>query len=170
MILALIVNVMKWEVNKMINKFFNSDVRDRLQIQAKRIGLKSHQAIDVITVAKNTVKEVLQAELKNGNYDQVVDFLKSSAFKVGKDLVLDKIIQRVVARFIIRFGLPNTVALNLAVLLVPFILKRVSKKALSSGRVQDFLNAIGVTDKVEKMNILKLQLKDKFTFDKKAAA
>jgi hypothetical protein len=83
-------------------------------------------------------------------------------------LVVDKVIQRLVGRLILRFGLPGGVALNLATLLVPFLIKRIGKKALQSGKVQDFFNSVGVTNQLEKWNILKNQVKDKFTTGKAA--
>jgi hypothetical protein len=153
----------------MIQKLFNGNVRHQIQQRAEQYGLKGQEAIDVITTTKNTIKEVLQAELKNGHYNEVLTLLKNSALKSGKQIFFDKIIQRVVGRLIVRFGLPQTVALTLATLLVPFILKRLGAKALKSGKVQDLLNNLGVTDRLEKLNILKHQVKDKFSNNKAAA-
>jgi hypothetical protein len=147
----------------MIQQHFNGKVRDQIQQRAEAFGLKGLQAIDVITTTKNTIKEVLQAELKNGHYNEVLTLLKNTALKTGKQIFFDKIIQRVVGRLIVRFGLPQTVALTLATLLVPFILRRLGKKALKSGKVQDLLNSLGVTDRLEKFNILKHQVQDKFS-------
>lgn len=154
----------------MIQKIFNGAVRQQIQQRAGHYGLKGQEAIDVITTIKNTVKEVLHAELKNGNYNVVLDFLKTAAVKTGKQVFYDKIIQRVVGRLILRFGLPQTVAFTLATLLVPFILKRLGKKALKSGQVNDLLHSLGVTDRLEKFTILRQQMKNRFSQDKKAAA
>lgn len=144
-------------------RYFNGNVRHQIQQRAEQFGLKGQEAIDVITTTKNAVKEVLHAELKNGHYNEVLTVLKNAALKTGKQFFYDKIIQRVVGRLIVRFGLPQTVALTLATLLVPFILKRLGKKALKSGKVQDFLNSLGVKDRLEKLDILKHQVQDKFT-------
>lgn len=152
----------------MINKYFNNGLRDRLHEQAEKFGLKGKQAIDIISLTSSTIKEIIQAELKNGNYNGVVAFLKSSPAQTGTNLVVDKIIQRIVGRLILRFGLPGGIALNLATLLVPFLLKRLSKKALKSGQVQDLFNSVGLTTPVEKFNILKNQIKEKFTLAKAA--
>ncbi|GEO06652.1 hypothetical protein AAE02nite_43160 [Adhaeribacter aerolatus] len=148
---------------QMLNKYFNNGFRERIQDQAEKFGVKGKQAFDIISLASGTVKEILQAELKNGNYNGVVTFLKSAPVQAGTNLVADKIIQRLVGRLILRFGLPGGVALNVATLLVPFIIKRLSKKALKSGKVQDLLNSVGVTSQLEKLNILKNQVKDKFS-------
>jgi len=147
----------------MINKYFNNELRGRLQDHAEKLGLKGKQAIDIIFLTTNTIKEILQAELKGGNYSGIVSFLKSTPVQAGTNPVVDKIIQRLVSRLMLRFGLPGGLALNLATLLVPFLIKRLSKKALKSGKVQDLFNSIGVTNQVEKLNILKNQIKDKFT-------
>ena len=147
----------------MINKYFSNGLRDRLQDQAEKIGLKGMQAIDIISLASGTIKEVLQAELKNGNYNGVVAFLKSAPVQVGTNLVVDKMIQRLVGRLILRFGLPSGIALNLATLLVPFLIKRLSKKALKTGKVQDLFNLVGLNTSLEKLNVLKNQLKEKFS-------
>jgi len=153
----------------MIQKFtsmihhFNGPVRNKLVQQAEKIGLKGQEAIDVISTTKNTIKEVLQTELKSGKYDEVLTFLKNSSVKAGKNIIFDKIVQRVVSRLILRFGFPQTLAVSLATLLVPFILKRLGNKALKSGKVQDLFLSLGVRDRVEKLSILKNQIKDKFT-------
>ena len=152
----------------MINNFFNNGFRNHLYDQAQQFGIKGKQAIDIISLTTSTIKEILQAELKNGNYNGVVTFLKSETIQVGSNLVVDKVIQRLVGRLILRFGLPGGVALNLATLLVPFLIKRISKKALQSGKVYDFLNSVGVTNQIEKLNILKNQVKNKFTAGKAA--
>ncbi len=153
---------------QMINKYINNGFRERIQSQAERFGLKGKQAFDIIALTSNTVKEILQAELKNGNYNGVVTFLKSTPGQIGTNLLVDKIMQRLVSRLILRFGLPGGVALNIATLLLPFILKRIGKKALTTGKVQDLLNSLGVTSQLEKLNILKNQVKDKFTPGKAA--
>ena len=147
----------------MINKYFNNGFRERIQNQAEQFGLKGKQALDIISLTSNTIKEILQAELKNGNFNGVVTFLKSTPVQMGTNLLADKIMQRLVGRLILRFGLPGGVALNVATLLLPFIIKRLGKKALKTGKVQDLLNAIGITSQLEKLNILKNQVKDKFT-------
>ena len=152
----------------MFTNYFNNGFRERIQDQAEKFGIKGKQAFDIIALTSSTVKEILQAELKNGNYNGVVTFLKSTPVKTGTNLLVDKIIQRLVGRLILRFGLPGGVALNVATLLVPFILKRLSNKALKSGQVQDLLNSVGVTSQIEKLNILKSQVKDKFTPGKAA--
>jgi hypothetical protein len=146
----------------MVPKYFNNQFREHIYEQAGKLGLKGKQAIDILTVTTTTIKEVLQAELKNGNYNGVVTFLKSTPIKAGANLVVDTIIQRLAGRLILRFGLPGSVAVNLALLLVPFFLKRISKKALKTGKVQDLFNTVGVTEKNEKFNILKNQIKEKF--------
>lgn len=147
----------------MINQYFNNGFREKIQSQAVKYGIKGKQALDIISLTKSTIKEILKAELKNGNYNGVVAFLKSAPVQAGTNTVINKIIQRLVSRLILRFGLPGGIALNVATLLVPFILKRISKKALKSGKVQDFLNSIGIKNQVEKLNILKNQVKDKFS-------
>jgi hypothetical protein len=152
----------------MINKYFNNGFRDRIYDHAEKFGIKGKQAIDIISLTTSTLKEILQAELKNGNYNGVVAFLKSTPVQAGTNLVVDKIIQRLVGRLILRFGLPGGVALNLATLLVPFLIKRIGKKALKSGKVQDLFNSVGVTNQLEKVSILKNQVKDKFTPGKAA--
>ena len=152
----------------MIKNNSNVNIREFLQQQAVKIGLKSRQTIDVISLIKSTVTEVLQAELKNGNYNEVISFLKNSSLKVGRELLVDKITQRVVSGLIIRFGLPHSVAMNVAMLVVPFILKRLAAKALKSGKVQDLLQSLGINDQLDKFQILKNQLKDKFNFRKAA--
>jgi len=152
----------------MINKYLNNGFRERIQSQAEQFGLKGKQAFDIIALTSSTVKEILQAELKNGNYNGVVTFLKSTPAQIGTNLLVDKIMQRLVSRLILRFGLPGGVALNIATLLLPFILKRIGKKALTTGKVQDLLNSLGVTSQLEKLNILKNQVKDKFTPGKAA--
>ena len=160
----------------MIQKFFNGAVRQQIQDRAGQFGLKGQEAIDVITTTKNTVKEVLHAELQSGRYNEVLTLLKNSALQSGKkvffdkQVFFDKIIQRVVGRLMVRFGLPQTVAFTLATLLVPFILKRLGKRALKSGKVQDLLHSLGVMDQLEKFKILKHQVKGKFAPEKKAAA
>jgi hypothetical protein len=151
-------------------RYFNGNVRSQIQQRAEQFGLKGQEAIDVLITTKNTVKEVLHAELKSGHYNQVLTLLKNSALKSGKQIFFDKIIQRVVGRLMVRFGLPQTVALTLAMLLVPFILKRLGRKALKSGQVRDLLHSLGVTDKLEKFKILQHQVRDKFMPEKKAAA
>ena len=163
-------------LNNMIQKIFNGAVRQQIQDRAGQFGLKGQEAIDVITTTKNTVKEVLHAELQSGRYNEVLTLLKNSALQSGKkvffdkQVFFDKIIQRVVGRLMVRFGLPQTVAFTLATLLVPFILKRLGKKALKSGKVQDLLHSLGVMDQLEKFKILKHQVKGKFATEKKAAA
>jgi hypothetical protein len=152
----------------MFNNYFNNGFRERIQDQAEKLGVKGKQALDIISLTTSTVKEILQAELKNGNYSGVVSFLKSTPVQFGTNLLADKIMQRLVGRLILRFGIPGGMALNIATLLVPFILKRISKKALKSGKVQDLLNSIGVTNQLEKFQILKNQVKDKFTSNKAA--
>jgi hypothetical protein len=151
-------------------RYFNGNVRHQIRQRAEQFGLKGQEAIDVLLTTKNTVKEVLHAELKSGHYTQVLTLLKNSALKSGKQIFFDKIIQRVVGRLMVRFGLPQTVALTLAMLLVPFILKRLGRKALKSGKVRDLFISLGVTDKLEKFRILQHQLHGKFTDEKMAAA
>ncbi|MGV3585776.1 MAG: hypothetical protein ACO1OF_02140 [Adhaeribacter sp.] len=153
---------------QMLNKYLNNGFRERIQSQAEQFGLKGKQAFDIIALTSSTVKEILQAELKNGNYNGVVTFLKSTPAQIGTNLLVDKILQRLVSRLILRFGLPGGVALNIATLLLPFILKRIGKKALTTGKVQDLLNSLGVTSQLEKLNTLKNQVKDKFTPGKAA--
>ncbi|KAA5547918.1 hypothetical protein [Adhaeribacter rhizoryzae] len=152
----------------MVNKYLSNGFRERIQSQAEQFGLKGKQAFDIIALTSSTVKEILQAELKNGNYNGVVTFLKSKPGQIGTNLLVDKIMQRLVSRLILRFGLPGGAALNIATLLLPFILKRIGKKALTTGKVQDLLNSLGVTSQLEKLNILKNQVKDKFTPGKAA--
>jgi len=153
----------------MIQKFtsmihhFNGPIRNKLVQQAEKIGLKGQEAIDVISTTKNTIKEVLQIELKSGKYDEVLTFLKTTSVNAGKNIIFDKIVQRVVSRLVLRFGFPQALAVSLATLLVPFILKRIGNKALKSGKVQDLFLSLGVRDRVEKLSILKNQIKDKFT-------
>ncbi len=147
----------------MIDKYLNNGFRERIQNQAEKFGIKGKQAFDIISLTSNTIKEILQAELKAGNFNGVVTFLKSTPVQVGTNLLVDKIMQRLVSRLILRFGFPNIVALNVATLLVPFLVKRIGKKALKTGKVQDLLNAVGITNQIEKLNILKNQVKDKFT-------
>ncbi|MGV3642336.1 MAG: hypothetical protein ACO1NZ_17565 [Adhaeribacter sp.] len=153
----------------MILKYFNGNVRQQIQRRAQQFGLKGQEAIDVLLTTKNTVKEVLYGELKNGHYSEVLTLLKSAAVEKGSRLFFDKIIQRVVGRLILRFGLPQTVAFTLATLLVPFILKKLGRKALKSGKVQDLFRVIGVTDRLEKFRILKHQVADKFSPPDKVA-
>jgi len=147
---------------------FNGPIRNKLVLQAEKIGLKGQDAIDVITTTKNTIKEVLQAELKSGKYNEVLTFLKHASVNAGKDLIFDKIIQRVVSRLILRFGFPQTLALTLATLLVPFLLKRLGNKALKSDKVQDLFLSLGVRDRVEKLSILKKQIINKFNYKQAA--
>jgi len=147
----------------MIN-FFNGTIRYQLVEQAEKIGLKGQEAIDVISTTKNAIQEVLQAELKSGKYNEVLTFLKDTSINVSKDFIFNKIVQRVVSRLILRFGFPHTLAVSLATLLVPFILKRLGKRALKSGKIQDVFLSLGVHDKVEKFSILKDQLKNKFSY------
>lgn len=154
----------------MILKYFNGNVRQQIQRRAEQFGLKGQEAIDVLLTTKNTVKEVLYGELKNGHYSDVLTLLKSAAVEQGSRLFFDKIIQRVVGRLMIRFGLPQSVAFTLATLLVPFILKKLGRKALKSGKVQDLFRVIGVTDRLEKLKILKHQVAGKFTRSSQAAA
>lgn len=153
----------------MILKYFNGNVRQQIQRRAQQFGLKGQEAIDVLLTTKNTVKEVLYGELKNGQYSEVLTLLKSAALEKGSRLFFDKIIQRVVGRLILRFGLPQTVAFTLATLLVPFILKKLGRKALKSGKVQDLFRVIGVNDRLEKFRILKHQVADKFSPPDKVA-
>jgi len=142
---------------------FNGPIRNKLIQQAEKIGLKGQEALDVITTTKDTIKEILQAELKSGKYNEVLSFLKNASFNAGKNIIYDKIVQRVVSRLILRFGFPQALALSLATLLVPFILKRLGNKALKSGKVQDLFLSLGVRDQLEKLSILKMQIKDKFS-------
>ena len=162
------MGIMNIQLPVMINKYSNNGLRDRLQENAEKFGLKGKQAIDIISLTTSTIKEILQTELKNGNYNGVVAFLKSKPVQFGTDLLVDKIIQRLVGRLILRFGLPGGIALNLATMLVPFLLKRISKKALQSGKVQDLFSSVGVTTSIDKFNILKNQVVDKFTSKKVA--
>ena len=143
--------------------YFNGPVRNKLVQQAEKIGLKGQEAIDVINTTKNSIKEVLQAELKSGKYNEVISFLQNASINTGKNIIFDKIIQRVVSRLILRFGFPQSLALSLATLLVPYILTRLSNKALKSGKVQDLFLSLGVRDSLEKLSILKNQLIDKFS-------
>ncbi|PIQ22299.1 MAG: hypothetical protein COW65_03995 [Cytophagales bacterium CG18_big_fil_WC_8_21_14_2_50_42_9] len=146
----------------------NGPIRNKLVLQAEKIGLKGQEAIDVITTTKNTIKEVLQAELKSDKYNEVLTFLKHASVNAGKDLIFDKIIQRVVSRLILRFGFPQTLAVSLATLLVPFLLKRLGNKALKSGKVQDLFLSLGVRNRVEKLSILKNQIINKFNYKQAA--
>jgi len=143
--------------------YFNGPVRNKLVQQAEKIGLKGQEAIDVINTTKNSIKEVLQAELKSGKYNEVVFFLKNASINTGKNIIFDKIIQRVVSRLILRFGFPQALALSLATLLVPFILKRLGNKALKSGKVQDLFLSLGVRDRLDKLSILRNQIINKFS-------
>lgn len=147
----------------MVNKFLDSAFRNQLQNQATKLGIKGRQAIDILALTSNTIKEILQAEVKNGNYAGVVKFLKSPPVQMGTNLLADKIMQRLVSRLILRFGLPGGVAVNVATLLLPFLLKRLSKKALNSGNVQDLLHSVGITKSAEKLNVLKNIVKNKFS-------
>ena len=155
-------DTMRQKFTYMIN-FFNGSIRHKLVEQAEKIGLKGQEAVDVIATTKNTIQEVLQAELKSGKYNEVLSFLKDTSVNVSKDFIFNKIVQRVVSRLILRFGFPHTLAVSLATMLVPFILKRLGKRALKSGKVQDVFVSLGVHDKVEKLSILKDQLKNKFS-------
>lgn len=148
----------------MINNYFNGDFRQLLQKQVETIGLKGKDAIAIIATTSQTVKEILGAELRSGNYDEVLTFLKTNSIKIGKDVILDKIIQRVVGRLILRFGLPGSLALTLATLLVPFLVKRLGNKALKNGKIKNLFAVLGINDKMEKWNILKSQVKEKFSF------
>lgn len=158
----------------MVQKFtsmiqhFNGPIRNKLIQQAEKIGLKGLEALEIIKTTRNSIMEVLQDELKSGKYNEVLSFLKNASANVSKDLIFDKIIQRVVSRLILRFGFPQTLALSLATLLVPFILKKLGKKALKSGKVQDLFLSLGVRDQVEKLSILKNQIINKFSFKEAA--
>lgn len=141
----------------MINTIINKGIRDKISKQAEAFGLKSSQALDVISLTKNAIKEELQAEINRGEHKSIVAFLQNNAVRYGKSILFDKIIQRVASRLILRLGLPGGLAVTIASYLVPLLLKSISKKVMSTNNAQKIvaslklpLNLPGIQD-VKKM-------------------
>lgn len=113
--------------------------RGKILQQAETFGMKSQQVLDVISLTRNAIKEELQAEIKNGRYKLVAQFLLNQSVRHGKNLLFDKIIQKVASRLILRLGLPGGLAVSIASLIVPILIKGVSKKVLKNTTVQEWL-------------------------------
>lgn len=128
---------------------FKNGLRKTLSNQAEAFGLKGSQALDIIALTKNAIKEELQAEINRGHSKTVKDFLQNNAIRYGKDLLFDKIIQRVASRLILRLGLPGGLAVTIASYLVPMLLKSISKKILKHNKVQGFLAGITIPASIE---------------------
>ncbi|WP_147275637.1 hypothetical protein [Adhaeribacter pallidiroseus] len=113
--------------------------RGKIFQQAEALGMKSQQVLDVISLTRSAIKEELQAELENGRYKLVVQFILNQSVRHGKNLFFDKVIQKVASRLILRLGLPGGLAVSIATLLVPMLIKGVSKKVLKNNTVQEWL-------------------------------
>ncbi|QNF35226.1 hypothetical protein HUW51_21820 [Adhaeribacter swui] len=129
--------------------------RGKIFQQAEAFGMKSQQVLDILTLTKSAIKEELQAEIKNGQYKVVLQFLVDQSVRHGKNLLFDKIIQKVAARLILRLGIPGGLAVNIATLLVPVLLKGVSKKVLKNTDIQTWLTQINHSKIVPQINALK---------------
>ena len=145
-----------------MRNYLTSELRQHLRQQAEIFGLKGKQAYEAIILTKNTIKEELQAELSREQYKPVLDFLRQHSAKIGKDIVVDKLIQKVASRLILRLGIPGGVAVHLATYLVPIILKQISKRVWRNGKVQDFVHTIRRHDRWQSLANLKNTWRQKF--------
>ena len=146
----------------MINNYLNTGLRDKISKQAEAFGLKGSQALDVISLTKNAIKEELQAEIHRGQYKSVAEFLQKNALRYGKDILYDKIIQRVASRLIIRLGLPGGLAVTVASYLVPVLLKSIGKKVITKNNLQNFLTSFKLPPNLPGVQKVKNIVSEKF--------
>lgn len=127
--------------------------------QAEAFGVKGQQVLDVITLTRSAIKEELQAEIVSGRYNSVGQFLLNQSVQHGKNLLFDKIIQKVAIRLILRLGFPGGLAVSIATLIVPILIKGVTKKILKNTSVSEWLlqftNRHQITDLLKFKNYLK---------------
>lgn len=116
--------------------------RGKIIQQVEAFGVKNQQVLDVISLAKTAIKEEIQTEIKNGRYKEVAQFLLHQSVRHGKNLLFDKIIQKVASRLILRLGLPGGLAVSIATLIVPILLKGVTKKVLKNTSVQEWITQV----------------------------
>ncbi len=116
--------------------------RGKIFQQAEALGVKSQQVLDVISLTKSAIQEELQAEIRNGQYKSVAQFIINQSVRHGKNLLFDKIIQKVASRLILRLGLPGGLAVSIATLIVPILLKGATKKVLKNTSVQEWLTQL----------------------------
>ncbi len=129
--------------------------RGKVFRQAAAFGIKGQQILDVITLTRSAIKEELHLEVKNGQYKSVLQFLLNQSVQHGKNVLFDKIIQKVAGRLILRLGLPGGLAVTVATLIVPILLKGLTKKALKNVNVQNLLARLDARDQLPDLSALK---------------
>ncbi len=139
----------------MITNNLNSEWRGRIFRQAEAFGIKGRQVLDVIALTRSAIKEELLAELKNGRYKPVLQFLLDQSMRHGKNILFDKIIQKVAGRLILRLGLPGGLAVSIATLIVPILLKGLTKKALKNANVQNLVSRLEAREQLPDLSTLK---------------
>ncbi|QMU28299.1 hypothetical protein [Adhaeribacter radiodurans] len=123
--------------------------------QAAAFGIKGQQILDVISLTRNAIKEELHTEVRNGQYKTVLQFLLNQSVQHGKNVLFDKIIQRVAGRLILRLGLPGGLAVTIASLIVPILVKGLAKKAMKNVNVQNLLARLDARDQLPDLTALK---------------
>ncbi|GAA4385765.1 hypothetical protein [Hymenobacter koreensis] len=99
---------------------------------ARAIGLRAWQTGPLFRkaflTAVDSVQEVLRAEVQKGNAKLVADFLTDKAAPVVRNLLLE----RMAVRLLARLGLRGVLASNVVGWILPFVVERLIKLALKS--------------------------------------
>ncbi|PSR53143.1 hypothetical protein AHMF7605_06165 [Adhaeribacter arboris] len=133
----------------------HSDWRGKVFRQAAAFGIKGQQILDVISLTRNVIKEELHTEVKKGQNKPVLQFLLNQSIQHGKNILFDKIIQRVAGRLILRLGIPGGLAVSIATLIVPILLKGLTKKAMKNVNVQNLIARLDARDQLPDLSALK---------------
>ncbi|WP_187270203.1 hypothetical protein [Pontibacter qinzhouensis] len=93
--------------------------------------LRHAQLVDAIQVTKDTIWGFVKRQAAKGNWKEVEEVLKGkpmseTALFLGKELK-----DRVVQNLILRLGLRSIIAVSLAIVLLPFILAKLSGSIIS---------------------------------------
>jgi hypothetical protein len=121
----------------------------KVNLLLRAAGLKGRQVIDAIKVTTEGLMEDLKAEIKKGNHREVIAFLGTNALLWGKSALLDNLTRKVAARLMLRLGLPGIIAAGVVMVLVPFVLLKLRKKAVENKDAGAFLETFDLKGNAE---------------------
>ncbi len=88
-------------------------------------GLTVSQIPAAVNVVRTTVETWFQREIASGNQQQALQVLKGQVKEKAPGFLFAQLKEMVLLRLILHLGIRSALASNIAVLLLPFVLKRV---------------------------------------------
>lgn len=123
---------------------FFQEGTQKLALLLRAAGLKGRQVAEAVRETTEGIIEDLKAEINKGNHKEVITFLATNAFLLGKNALFKRLTTTVASRLMLRLGLPGVIAAGVVAILVPFVLMKLRKKALAEKKADEFLNTFEV--------------------------